>query len=71
MDTDRLLEWIAKRGLSNSEFAEAIGIDSSTFYRKLQSKGLKFTVGQMHATVKVLNLSPREARAIFMPSNSH
>ena len=61
---------MAKMQLSHSEMAQKLGIDASTFYRKLQSNGENFTVGQMHKIVEALNLSGDEARSIFLWNNS-
>ena len=52
--------------ISNEEMAKRLGIDPSTFYRKLKADGTTFTVGQMHKIVEVLGLEPEEATAIFL-----
>lgn len=57
---------MAEKRISQEELARKIGIDSSTFYRKMKSKGTNFTVGQMHKIVEVLNLSNEEAASIFL-----
>lgn len=62
---------MASRNISNEEMAKRLGIDASTFYRKLKSEGTNFTVGQMHQIVDVLQLTPEEASAIFLWKNSH
>ena len=46
--------------------AREIGVDPSTFYRKLKAEGINFTVGQMHKIVEVLHLSREEAASIFL-----
>lgn len=48
------------------EMAKALGIDGSTFYRKLKSDGISFTVGQIHKIAEVLRLSHDEAASIFL-----
>lgn len=62
---------IRECGMTQEEFAKAIGMEKSTYYRKMQSGGIKFTIGQMHNAVKVLNLSSEEANDIFLPINLH
>ena len=65
-----LREKITEKKLTISEFADAIGMNPSTFYRKIEDGGCKFTVGQMHRTVEVLHLNRHEAVSIFLQSNS-
>lgn len=52
--------------ISNEDMAKQIGVDASTFYRKMKSDGLNFTVGQMHKIVEVLSLTSEEAATIFL-----
>lgn len=61
---------IRERGLKQSEVADKIGVDSSTFSRKIAADGLKFTVGEMHQIADVLGLSSGECCDIFLPNNS-
>ncbi len=61
---------IREHGLTQGDVAEKIGMDSSTFSRKISSEGLKFTVGEMHSIAIVLNLNNEECRDIFLPENS-
>ena len=61
-----LLDRINSSKKSVSEVAESIGIDPSTFYRKLNNNGIKFTIGEMHAIVKTLKLSNKDACNIFL-----
>ena len=68
MSTDmrKLRSRMDEMNLSPEEMARKIGVDPSTFYRKVKTEGLNFTVGQMHKIVDVLNLSKEEAAAIFL-----
>ena len=52
--------------ISVEEMAKKIGVDTSTFYRKLKTEGVSFTVGQMHKIAEVLQLSHDEAASIFL-----
>lgn len=57
---------MAERRISQEEMANRIGVDPSTFYRKMKSDGTNFTVGQMHKIVDVLKLTSEEAVSIFL-----
>lgn len=57
---------MAEKRISSEKMAQKIGIDTSTFYRKMKSGGITFTVGQIHKISKVLNLTHDEAAAIFL-----
>lgn len=57
---------MAELKLSPEDMAREIGVDASTFYRKIKSEGVNFTVGQMHRIVDVLRLSREEAASIFL-----
>lgn len=61
---------IREHGLTQGDVATKLGMDSSTFSRKISSDGLKFTVGEMHSIADVLHLSSEECRDIFLPENS-
>lgn len=61
---------LREHGYTQSEVAEKIGMDSSTFSRKVSAEGLKFTVGEMHAIARVLSLTSEECCDIFLPQNS-
>ncbi len=65
-DMDKLRGKIAERRLTQEEVAARIGIDASTFSRKMKANGLAFTVGQMHKIVDTLNISGEEAKQIFL-----
>lgn len=57
---------MAELKLSPEDMAREIGVDASTFYRKMKTEGVNFTVGQIHKIVDVLNLSREEAASIFL-----
>lgn len=57
---------IVERNLTQEKLAKAIGVDSSTFSRKMQSSGLSFSIGEMHKIAEILELSGEEAKAIFL-----
>ena len=46
-------------------FARASGMNPATFYRKLQSLGNKFTIGEVHRMMDQGNMSKETAISIF------
>ena len=52
--------------MTQEELAEKLGVDSSTFSRKMKADGLSFTVAQMQKLVEILNMTPQEAIQIFL-----
>ncbi|MBQ8603868.1 MAG: helix-turn-helix transcriptional regulator [Oscillospiraceae bacterium] len=71
VDVKLLESTIGEKGMTIEEFSKAIGINPSTYYRKKEKGCLTFSVGQMHSTVEVLNLTPAQAVAVFLNENSH
>lgn len=63
---ERLCGKMEELKVSKEDMARKMGIDPSTFYRKLKSKGDNFTVGEMHRIVDVLRLTKEEATSIFL-----
>jgi hypothetical protein len=47
------------------DVATAIGIDKSTFYRRLASGGQDFSIAEVEGICNFLNLSKRERKNIF------
>ncbi len=70
VDTNKLRGCIASSGMTQEAVAKAIGVDNSTFIRKMKCNGLAFSIGQMHKLVAVLSISPSEAASIFLAENS-
>ena len=62
---DKLRGKIIEKRLTQEELANHIGMDSSTFSRKMKADGLAFTVGQIHRIVATLEMTPEEAAQIF------
>lgn len=71
VDTKRLKGCMAAQGMTQEAVAKAIGVDNSTFIRKMKCEGLAFSVGQMHKIVEVLHIGREDAAAIFLAQNSH
>ena len=60
-----LKEYLKKRGISIDQIAKEIGMDRTTFYRKVKMNGAKFTIAEAREIVKALKLSEAEATDIF------
>lgn len=70
VDVHRLKGSIVASGMTQEAVARAIGIDNSTFIRKMKSEGIAFSVGQMHKLADVLSLTPEETIRIFLNDDS-
>lgn len=70
VNVQALEQEIKNANLRKKQFANQIDMDEATLYRKMRSDGEKFTVGEMHKIIKVLNLSKDSASAIFLFQNS-
>lgn len=57
---------LAERGVTQEFVAHIIGVNPSTFYRKLASGGEKFTVGEIQRMMKKIPLTEEEAINIFL-----
>lgn len=68
MSTDmrKLRSRMEELNMTPEDMARKIGVDPSTFYRKIKTEGVNFTVGQMHKIVDVLHLTKEEATSIFL-----
>ena len=65
VNLEKLREAMAKRAVTPEAAAETLGIDRSTFYRRLERNGAKFTVEEVANLSRLLKLSAREVNAIF------
>ena len=64
IDKNKLLGKIREKALTQKDVAERIGIDESTFYRKLKKNG-QFTIEEAYKISEVLDLTNQEAIDIF------
>ena len=69
-DVAGLMKVITRQGMTVEAIAKKIGINRSTFYRKLSSDGEKFTIGEVHRMVDALPITTEEAVHIFLADNS-
>lgn len=65
MNINKLKGKIVENGINVEKLASLIGIDRSTFYRKLNNQGETFTVREVNLICKHLKLSKDEAMEIF------
>lgn len=65
INVNKLKGKIVENGLKVGELALKIGIDRSTFYRKLKNQGDSFTVKEVNLICKELKLTKDEAMEIF------
>lgn len=64
-NADKLKATLKEKGMSIEEVSKLIGIDKSTFYRKLASDGATFTIGEVDKMSKALSLTVEEINSIF------
>lgn len=65
MNTQKLKDKILDLGLNVESVAQKIGVDKSSFYRKLNN-GEKFTIGEARRIKGALSLSDDEVNEIFL-----
>lgn len=66
MDGDKLKAKIKARHLSVKDVSEELGIDQSTYYRKVATNGENFSVAQVKRLAELLHLTSEEAKEIFL-----
>jgi hypothetical protein len=67
LDINKLKGKIVEKGKNVEALAIDIGIDSSTFYRKMKNNS--FEIGEADRIVKALDLSRDDAMSIFFSSS--
>ena len=65
MKTQMLRGKIVEAGTTIEALAAVIGMNRSTFHRKMKAEGNTFTVEEMNNMVRALNLNKEDATAIF------
>ncbi|WP_031544454.1 helix-turn-helix domain-containing protein [Salinicoccus luteus] len=66
VDTLKLKELLIEKNMTQEKVAAAIGMDCSTFSRKLDNRGDLFTIGKIQKMVETIPLSKEEAASIFL-----
>lgn len=67
VNVNRLKGKIVENGMNVKALSEKIGMNTSTFYRKLAHNGEDFTMKDANAIVAALGLSYKDAMSIFFP----
>ncbi|UNT55798.1 helix-turn-helix domain-containing protein [Lysinibacillus capsici] len=65
MNVNELKRKIIENGMNIEMMSLAIGMNKSTFYRKMRNRGETFTVKEVNLICKRLSLSKAEAMVIF------
>lgn len=65
INVNKLKGKIVERGMTVSDLAKALGVDSATLYRKLKNNGDTMFVTEANRIVDILGLSGEEAMQIF------
>ena len=65
VNTRRIVGRIAELGLTGESVAKAIGVNPSTYYRKMAGGGEKFTIAQVQRLAELLDFTKDEAATIF------
>lgn len=65
IDIEALKNKISQAGMNVETFAKNIEMDRTTFYRKLNAGGVKFTVSEIQRIISALKLTKEEATSIF------
>lgn len=66
MNKDKLKEEIKNSGITAKEVSETLGIDESTFYRKMARSKKTFSVEEAAKIVNLLSISNNIACDIFL-----
>ena len=69
-DMEKLKRFSKEKDISFATMAESIGVHLSTFYRKVESEGENFTIGEVHKMVANTPMTRTEAISIFLPEYS-
>lgn len=71
VNVNRLRGKLVEARTTQDAVARAIGIDRSTFSRKMKANGSTFTIGEIHKIIDTIPLTAAEAIDIFLCSKSH
>ena len=68
VNTDRLKSALQGRNITIEQASEHIGINPSTFYRKISRNGENFTVMEVSKLAELLNMDSQTLQGIFFDS---
>ena len=69
MNTELLKNKIQEAGYNIKSFADAVNIDRTTFYRRLNKRGEDFTIKEINRIISTLSLDSNTAMLIFYPKS--
>lgn len=67
VDVERIKIRMNEKDLTVKDVVNALGIDESTYYRKMANSGKTFSVEQAQKLSVLLDLTKQEASEIFLP----
>ena len=67
VDVERIKIRMNEMDLTVKDVVNALGIDESTYYRKMANSGKTFSVEQARKLSVLLDLTKQEASEIFLP----
>ena len=67
IDVERIKARMSELGLTVKDVVSDLGIDESTYYRKMANNGKTFSVEQAQKLRILLDLTKQEASEIFLP----
>lgn len=67
VDVERIKIRMDEMDLTVKDVVNALGIDESTYYRKMANNGKTFSVEQAQKLSILLDLTKQEASEIFLP----
>lgn len=65
VNVNKLKGKIIEKGFNIETFAKEVGMNKSTFYRKLNTNGAKFSIKEASLVVDLLGITKEEAANIF------
>lgn len=65
VDIEALRGRMKAKNMNVKAVAEAVGMDESTMYRKMNACGITFTVGEVYKIIDILEINKKDAEAIF------
>ena len=71
VNVQRLRGKIVEKSNTQELVADAMGMNRTTFYRKMKNGGNGFTVGDIHKMITCIPLTKEEAIDIFLINKSH
>lgn len=67
IDIERIKKRMGELNLTVKDVVSELGIDESTYYRKMANDGKTFSVEQVQKLSALLSLTKQEASEIFLP----